>query len=211
MSRMHSLVMPAHLSPHVAPQTKPAQYRAPIEMAKPAVVLHVAEPAPVEPHPSLFFVQGWMIPAGYTVCGLSMALCNLISPGHIRDCAHLLCPLWTLSLGMHTATQWDSGWGWLGALTIFFLPFVILVRDSLFVAFYLLVFASFSLSKFWLYTQGVQFILACVCSFGVVAGCALSLVAGHQPQAQLSVAAFFAISGGVIGGSRLGKMILRIS
>ena len=212
MSRMQSLVMPAPRPPH-----RPIANLKPIEMTAKSihfqplsVSLSVLPPPPEPPQPAPPLVlQGWAVPVGYAVCGLGMGLCNLISPGHVRDCAHLLCPTWTLALGMHAATQPDGAWGWWGVLTLLLLPFVILVRDPLFVAFYLVDFTGFALARFWVHTQGTQFLLACVCCAGVVAGCAAGLMV-DQPQAQLSVAAFFAISAGVISSARFGKSVVRV-
>ena len=231
MSRMGSLVMPAQRAHR--PMMATASLLRPIEMAaksihfqsscgssSAALALSIQQaslpPAPVEPPTTTsssapLVLQGWAVPVGYAVCGLGMGLCNLIAPAHVRDCAHLLTPVWTLALGMHAATQAgsDGAWLWWGVLTMILLPFVILVRDPLFVAFYLVDFTGFALGRFWAHTQGAQFLLACACCVGVVAGCGAGL-AVDQPQAQLSVAAFFAISAGVIGSARPGKAVIRV-
>jgi hypothetical protein len=228
MSRMGSLVMPAPRAHRPAT----ASLLKPIEMAAKSIHFHsgtanaaasgiappasvtlsiLASPAEQPPPAPPLVLQGWAVPVGYAVCGLGMGLCNLIAPAHIRDCANLLSPVWTLALGMHAATQAgsDGAWLWWGVLTIVLLPFVILVRDPLFVSFYLVNFAGFALGRFWVHTQGAQFLLACACCVGVVAGCSAGLMV-DQPQAQLSVAAFFAISAGVIGSVRPGKSVIRV-
>jgi hypothetical protein len=154
-------------------------------------------------------IQGWLIPVGYMICGLGMGLCNLIAPVHIPACAHLLCPLWTLSLGLHAATETDPMWSWTAFMCIFLLPFVILVRDFLFVAFYLLVFTAFTSGRFWQTFQGPMFILLCLCCGGLVVCCILSLTSDH-PAYQISVAGFFSLTASIISSSRLGKIAFRI-
>jgi len=212
MSRMQSLVMPR--APH-----RPVASLKPIEMAtksihfqgprQESVVLSILPACPPVLEPVSLVLQGWVTPVGYAVCGLGMGLCNLISPAHIRDCAHVLTPVWTLALGLHALTQGGDVCAWWGAMTVLLLPFVILVRDPLFVAFYLAAFTGFALARFWVNMQGAQFLLACACCVGVVGGCSWSL-AVDQPQAQLSVAAFFSISAGVVGSVRAGKTVLRV-
>ncbi len=154
------------------------------------------------------FIHGWFIPLGYTFCGLCMGLCNLIVPHQVPNCAHLLCPLWTLSLGMHAATETDPLWFWCGVMCVFLLPFVILIRDFLFVAFYLIVFTGFTSGRFWQAFQGPPFILLSVCWAGLLLFCGLSLGSDH-PCAQISIAGFFALTAGIISSSRLVKQTLR--
>jgi hypothetical protein len=158
---------------------------------------------------SLLGVQGWGIPLGYACCGLCMGLCNLIIPAHITQCAHLLCPIWTLTLGMHAAMETDPLWVWTGLMCLLLLPFVILVKDLLFVGFYLLVFTFFTSGRFWLNFQGPCFILICICWTGLVVCCILSIGSDH-PRSQISVAGFFALSASIIASSRLGRLCLRV-
>lgn len=147
-------------------------------------------------------VPGWATPAGYAVCGLGLGLCNLLAPGYIQTCANLLCPLWTISLGLHIAgtpsIQSDSCWAWTGVLTLFLLPFVISIASPLFVGFYLLVFAGFSSGLFWQRLQGAAFILAWLCWAGLLVACGLNFGGALPAQMNLCVAAFFSISLGVI-------------
>lgn len=159
-------------------------------------------------------VPGWAPPAGYALCGLGLGLCNLLVPGYIQTCAHLLCPVWTLALALHIVshpahTKHDSVWVWSGVLTLLLLPFVVLVGASLFVGFYLLVFAAFSSGFFWRRLQGTAFILAWVCWAGLLVSCGLSAGVGLPPQMHLCVAAFFSISLGVINSGG-GKFVMRI-
>lgn len=158
--------------------------------------------------PSLV-IQGWLIPLGYACCGLCMGLCNLIVPGSVGSCAHLLCPIWTLTLGMHAATETDPVWAWCGVMCLLLLPCVILVHDLLFVAFYLLVFTVFSVGRFWQTFQGPVFILLAMCWTGLLVCCGLSLASDH-PYSQISVAGFFSLSASVISSARLGKAVLRV-
>ena len=157
-------------------------------------------------------VPGWATPGGYAICGLGLGLCNLLAPGYIQTCAHLLCPVWTLSLALHIvgnpAHSHDSAWVWSGVLTLLLLPFVILVGSPLFVGFYLLVFAAFSSGLFWRRLHGAAFILAWVCWGGLLLSCGLSVGVGLPPAMHLCIAAFFSISLGVIGSGG-GKFVMR--
>jgi hypothetical protein len=159
--------------------------------------------------PSLANVGGWLIPCGYTVCGLGMGLCNLIAPSHTPECAQILGPIWTLSLGLHVASELDPVWFWWGILCILLLPFVILVRDFLFAAFYLLAFAGFSSGRFWQFFQGPSFILLCICWAGLLASLGLSLASDH-PSAQISAAGFFSLTAGIISSTRISRLFGRI-
>lgn len=162
-------------------------------------------------------VPSWVTPLGYAFCGLGMGLCNLISPSNIQICAHVLCPLWSLALGLHIASgaqqlqkrAYDSCWVWTGGLTLMFLPFVIVIGSPLFVGFYLLVFALFSSGMFWKRLQGVPFILSWFCWGGFLFMCTLGLGAGLPLQMHLCVAAFFSISLGVLNGGG-GKFVMRL-
>jgi hypothetical protein len=160
-------------------------------------------------------VPGWATPGGYALCGLALCMCNLLTPGYIKECAHMMCPLWTLSLAMHIAwgaqQQQNHGvcWIWSGVLTLLLLPFVIMVGSSLFVGFFLLVFALFSSFFFWRRLQGASFILAWLCWAGLIITFALSLGVIVPPQMHLCVASFFSISLGVINSGG-GKYIIRL-
>ena len=154
-------------------------------------------------------IQGWAVPVGYTVCGLCMGLCNLIEPRYTPSCAHLLCPIWSISVGLHAATETDALWAWWGGLCVLLLPFVIAVQDYLFAAFYLLVFAGFSSGRFWQTFQGPSYILLSICWGGLLLSCGLSGWSEH-PCVQISIAGFFAIVAGIISSTRLSKLTLRI-
>jgi hypothetical protein len=232
MSSMLRLVMPSPraLRPHAPPACSLSNL-APIEMLARSIHFQGSAPArPVvgkpcpktEPAPSvsigihplepvasvLFTAPAWAIPGGYALCGLGLGLCNLIAPGYIQSCAHLLCPLWTLALALHTmcvSLQPGSGevWAWGGVLTVLLLPFVIMVAAPAFVGFYLLVFSAFVSGMFWRRLQGAHFILVWVCWGGLLLACTLS-VGVAQPYMHLCVATFFAISLGILnsGGVR---------
>ena len=159
-------------------------------------------------------IQGWAIPLAYVACGLALCLCNILVPEGIVACVHVLCPVWTLTLALHALalhSTTDPTWLWLGGLTGLLLPFVLLVRDLLFVCFYLLVFAVFATGgRFWQTLQGPPFVLVCVSWLGLLSGIVLAVLAEH-PSAQLSVAAFFALSTAIVSsGARFGKLVLRV-
>ena len=159
-------------------------------------------------------VPGWAIRGGYALCGLSLCLCNLLAPGYIQECAHMMCPLWTLSMGLHIACgaqhqQYGSCWVWSGVLTLLLLPFVIMVGSPLFVGFFLLVFALFSSVFFWRRLQGASFILAWLCWAGLLFAFTLSMGVVVPPHMHLCVAAFFSISLGVLNSGG-GKYLLRL-
>jgi hypothetical protein len=225
MARMHSLlVVPSPRRPPSAKEMAAFVSRlAPIEMAAPSISQVAGSPMiaqavgrlPAVPeacsNQQAVTVQGWAIPLTYVSCGLVLCLCNILVPDGIVACAHILCPVWTLALAMHALIlASDPIWLWLAALVALLLPFVLLVRDLLFVCFYLLVFAGFASGDFWHALQGPPFILLCVCWFGLATGCFLSVLAEH-PRAQLSVAAFFALSVAIVSSAaRFRKAILRV-
>jgi hypothetical protein len=165
--------------------------------------------------PTVVTVPGWATPGGYALCGLALCLCNLLTPGYIKECAHMMCPLWTLSLAMHIAwgsqqqQNYGACWVWSGVLTLLLLPFVIMVGSPLFVGFFLLVFALFSSFMFWRRLQGATFILAWLCWAGLVVTSGLSVGVIVPPQMHLCVASFFSISLGVINSGG-GKYIIRL-
>lgn len=197
---------------------------APIEMAAPSItaqltttpraslLLPLHDPKtvlPANPAPNQT-IQGWAIPLAYVACGLALCLCNILVPDGIVGCLHILCPVWTLTLALHALATNDPVWLWLGALTGMLLPFVLLLRDLLFVCFYLLVFAIFGSGRFWQTLQGPPLVLACVSWLGLLSGCVLAVLAEH-PRAQLSVAAFFALASAIVSsGARFGKLVLRV-
>jgi hypothetical protein len=151
-------------------------------------------------------VPGWGVPLGYAMCGLSLCLCNLLAPGYIQTCAHVLCPVWTLSLALHIVSNpplEGSVWLWAGVLTLLLLPFVILVGSQLFVGFYLYMFAAFSSWAFWTRLRGAPFILSWVCWGGLIVSSGLGAGVSVPPQMHLCISSFFSISLGVInsGGS----------
>ncbi len=191
---------------------------APIEMAAPSISAtartHAHPPAGKEPdpppHPSKpVALPAWAIPLAYLACGLALFLCSLLVPDGLAVCAHVLTPPWTLALAAHALATHDPAWLWLGLLVACLLPCVLLLRDPLFLGFYLFVFAAFGTGRFWQALQGPPFILVCVAWFGLLASAALAVLADH-PRAQLSAAAFFALSGAcVASGARFGGLVLR--
>ncbi len=193
---------------------------APIEMAAPSISSSTRqqanqsgssrEPEPLPHHSGKpLAVQGWAIPLGYLVCGALLFLCSLLIPDGLVMCGHILTPAWTLALVAHALATEDPAWVWLGLLTACLLPFVLLVKDPLFLGFYLLAFAVFASGRFWQALQGPPFILVCVSWFGLLTSLTLALLADH-PRAQLSAAAFFALAGaGVASSSRFGRLVMR--
>jgi hypothetical protein len=224
MASMLRLVVPlrSHHQPSLLSKLAPIemaarsiQFQGPLRplvvAAKPQVEPLLAHTFPSDPvlhHSITFMVPSWVTPAGYTLCGFGLALCNLIVPGYIQSCAQLLCPMWTLALALHTLCvsqqpATSDVWVWGGVLTILLLPFVIMIAAPVFVGFYLLVFAAFSSRLFWKRLQGVPFVLAWVCWAGLLSSCVLS-VGVQQPFMHLSAATLFSISLGVLnsGGVR---------
>ena len=154
-------------------------------------------------------LQGWVVPAGYSVCCISLCLCNIVYPWGIRGLVGLLMPLWSCTLLLHAATQ-TGVWMWWGLVSVFLAPFIVLVADWMFVAFYILVFTGFGCSLFWKHTHGVGFILICVCLLGVFLGCTLSVTSGDR-RAQLSVAGFCSVVSAVLNTVRLSKLTFKVS
>lgn len=217
LSKVHTMMVVP--SPRRVPTAKEmaafVSRLAPIEMATPSISMVSHPPLPLktikeEPSPPKHLsFQGWLIPLAYTGCALVLCLCNILAPDAIVMCAHVLCPVWTLALAAQAVASFDPVWAWLGVLTGILLPFVLLVREPLFVCFYLIVFASFASGRFWHTLQGPAFILCCVCWFGLATGCILAVLADH-PRAQISVASFFALSAaGISSVARLGKTVVR--
>jgi hypothetical protein len=163
-------------------------------------------PSLCEPPPAAV-AHGWLVPAGYVVCGLSMSLCNLFAPWACREFAHVLCPIWTCTLLLHAAAQ-EPVWRWCGLLVILFLPFVLLLGDVRFVALYLVAFAAFAVSDCWSVIHGPAFILACACACAAVASACLSTVSDH-PRVQLSIGAFCATTSAIVCTVRLARVPYR--
>jgi hypothetical protein len=234
LSRVHAmLVVPSpRRAPTVREMTSFVSRLAPIEMATASIssssyhhqanslAPSLARPAlsPAEADqasvlsPKPLSIQGWAIPLVYVACGLVLCLCNVLVPDGITACAHVLAPPWSLALALQAAAQHqhnDEGCLlWLGALVGTLLPFVLLVRDPLFLCFYLLAFAAFSAGRFWHVLQGPPFVLVCVCWFGLATGCLLSVLAEH-PRAQLAIASFFALALAITStGARFGRLVL---
>jgi hypothetical protein len=143
-------------------------------------------------------------------CGLLFCLCNILVPHGVVACGHVLCPLWTLTLAAHAVASGDAAWMWLGALVGLLLPFVLLVRDALFVCFYLIMVAAFGSGRFWAALHGPAFVAVCVGWFGLAAACVLAALTDH-PRAQLSVAAFFSLACAIVASTaRFRRMVLRV-
>ena len=118
-------------------------------------------------------------------------------------------PIWSCTILLHAATQ-TGIYMWWGLVSMFLGPFIVLVGDWMFVAFYILVFTGFGSCLFWKHTHGVGFILICVCLLGVMLGCSLSLTSGDR-RAQLSVAGFCSVASAVLNSVRLSKMTFKVS
>lgn len=205
---------------------------APIEMSTPTVHLLVPglQKTPIlpvtggkpennsEPMISIARQQGssidipnYVLPGAYALFGLSLSLCTLLTPEYVVTCMHILCPAWTATLLLHALADGDLTWAWLGGITGALLPFVLLLRDPLFVCFYLVVFAVFATGKFWQSMRGPPFVLVCVCLFGLLTSCVLSVFADH-PRAQLSIAAVFSLGSAIVSSfSRFGKLHLTLA
>jgi hypothetical protein len=201
---------------------------APIEMHSPSLhlmqgfqkSLPVSKPDPdhppistiATPRKSLSLeIPGWFLPCIYAGVGTVLALCTLLVPHLLGPCAHILGPLWTAGVAVHALADGDSAWVWLGFLTALLLPFVLLVGHPLFACFYLLVFSAFVSGRFWRSLQGPAFILVCVCLFGLVTACALSLLAEH-PHAQLSVGTGFSLGAAIVSSAaRFGRLRLSVA
>lgn len=217
MEAMQSLlVMPSqHRPPSSREMAAFASRLAPIEMSAPSIsagASHPAKPPREEaraPQKQLA-VHGWSIPLAYAACGLALCLCNVLVPHGLVACAHALCPLWTLALAAHAVASNEPAWLWFGALVGLLLPFVLLVKDALFVGFYLVVVAAFGSGRFWLALHGPAFLAVCVGWFGLGAACVLAVLSEH-PRAQLSVAAFFALACAIVSSAcRFGRLVLRV-
>lgn len=215
------LVMP---SQHRRPPTPKefaafASRLAPIEMNTPSIssssgkngaVVSATkdEPRPAPPKP--LSLPGFAIPGGYAACGVLLCLCDILVPHALVACGHVLCPVWTLTLAAHAVAHGEPAWLWFGALTALLLPFVVLLRDALFVGFYLVVVSAFGSGRFWLALQGPPFFVVCACWFGLGAACVLAALSDH-PRAQLGVGAFFSLACAVVSSAcRFGGLVLRV-
>ena len=183
---------------------------APIEMAAPSITSNTkpaqSKPTCEEPH-KLQALPGWAIPLGYALCGLLLFLCSVLVPDGLVPCAHILTPVWTLTLAAHALIE--PVWMWPGLLIAGLLPFVLLLQNALVLGLFLLLFAAFGSGKFWQALKGPPFILACVCWLGLLVSCGLAFLADH-PRAQLTVATFSALASAVVTSSaRFGRLILR--
>jgi hypothetical protein len=211
LSKIRNMAMPTPRGPRPPAASK----LAPLELSQPSVSFGgpKAAPAPAasaapggEPAPAV--AHGWLVPAGYVTCGLSMSLCNLFAPWACREFAHVLCPIWTGTLLLHAAAQ-EPVWRWCGLLVALFLPFVLLLGDALFVAVYLAAFSLFAVSDCWSVIHGPAFIVACACACAGVASACLSTVADH-PRVQLSIGGFCAIVSAIVCTTRLARTAYRV-
>jgi hypothetical protein len=131
-------------------------------------------------------------------------------PDGVVGCAHLLTPIWTLAIGLHSLAFGEPFWMWLGGLAAVLLPFVLLLRDPLFAGFYLIVFAVFGSGRFWRTLQGPALILVCACWIGLCASLSLACLV-EFPRAQICVAVLFAIILASVGSwARFGKLHLTL-
>lgn len=212
------LVVPSRKKPVTSSEMAAFNARlAPIEMNAPSVHLVAGlqkqplaipgppvpgkgEPIEPAPKPLSIDVPRFALPLGYGMCGLILALCTLLSPDSVVACTQVLCPLWTLVLALHALADGEIIHIWLGCLTAALLPVILLVRDPLFVCFYLLVFGGFASGRFWRSLHGFAFVGLCISLFGLVTACVLSVLADH-PRAQLSVAAVFALGVAVVSSA----------
>jgi hypothetical protein len=160
-------------------------------------------------------IQGWTIPLAYVACGLGLCLCNILVPDGIVGCLHILCPIWTLVLGLHAAAflALDGPvWAWGGVLVATLFPFVVQLSHASFTSFYFLVFAAFASGRFWQTLHGVAFLAVGVCWFGLLSACVLSAIIEDHHRIQLGIVGFFAIAAASISsGCSLHKLTLRVS
>jgi len=163
-------------------------------------------------NPKPFSLPGWTIPLGYLCCGTVLFLWGLVLvPGGLTACAHILTPLWTLTLAAHALALNDPTWSWLGLLVACLLPFVLLLRDPLFAGFYLLLVAVFGTGgRFWIALKGPPLVLVTACWFGFASCCVLAVLADHAGS-QLAAAACFSLASAVVASSTVfGKLVLRV-
>jgi len=212
LSKIRTMAMPV---PRGARTVQPSKL-APVEMQHPSVSFSGSKPAPAvpapapasEPCPAGPVAHGWLIPSGYACCGAVMALCNLFVPGACRECAQLICPIWSCAVLLHLATQ-PPTLQWLGVLVILFLPFVLMLGDPLFVAAYAVMFTLFAAGNAWSTAHGPSFIFMCVCACAAVATAVMS-TASPMPHVHLSVSGFSATVCAIVCTLRLSKVGFRV-
>lgn len=212
LSKIKTMAMPVvRLTRAVAPSKI-----APSEMQTPSVTFSGTKPASApsvsvtlsDPCPAGPVAHGWLVPVCYASCGVVMGLCNLFVPGACRECAHLVCPIWSCAVLLHLATQ-PPTLQWLGVLVILFLPFVLMLGDLLFVAAYAIMFTIFAAGNAWSTAHGPSFILMCVCACAAVATAIMS-TASPIPHVHLSVSGFSATVCAIVCTLRLAKVGYRV-
>ena len=155
------------------------------------------------------YLYGWHVPLGYIISSLLISLCNIIAPLWIYHCAFLVCPVWSISLGLH-ALLYQGMFMWYSALLLILYPLVVFFREPFLLIIYILLFSIFSTWKFWNHRQGPCFILVCVCWGGIIAGC-IWAVFSVDPKPQLTVSGFCAIIAVSLCIRKTNKLIIRIS
>jgi len=210
LSKIKSMAMPSARGPRPTGAAK----LGPLELSQASVSFGgpkaAPAPAPAAPcgEPAPPVAHGWLVPAGYVACGLSMSLCNLFAPWACREFAHVLCPLWTGTVLLHAAAL-EPVWRWCGLLVILFMPFVLALGDVHFVALYLVAFTVFAVADCWCAIHGPAFIVACACGCAAVASACLSTVSDH-PRVQLSIGGFCAITAAIVCTARLARTPYRV-
>ena len=226
LSKISSLVMPS-ARPASRGVAQTAKSLAPIEMSAPSISFPRASKASPPSGPqftSVVVEQGtsapgqsvartpvscWVVPVGYGVCGFLICLCNLVHPSALQALCHLLMPLWTATLLVHTCTHSGIMFWW-GVMCIVLTPFVVAMGDSLFAAFYIVAFTVFAGWMFWRSTHGPVFLTICAWLAVGVMSSSVALSSG-TPRVNLSVAGFSALAVAVLNTLRHSRLTLRIS
>jgi len=163
----------------------------------------------LKPDPLLPILYGWYIPLGYIISSLLISLCNIIAPLWIRNCAFFVCPIWSISLGMHSLLQ-QGAFMWYGVFLMTTYPIVVLLQEPLALDLYIFFFAVFSTWKFWIHHQGPCFILICVCCGGIITGCGWAFFS-VDPRPQLTVAGFCSVIASSLCIRKTNKLGIRVS
>lgn len=226
LSKISSLVMPSVRSgPRCGAQS--AKSLAPIEMSAPSISFPRASKASPPPGPQFTSVvveqgssaagqavartpvSGLIIPVGYAVCGFAVCLCNLVHPSGLQALCHMLMPLWTVTLLVHTCAHAGIVFWW-GVMCMALTPFVVAVGDSLFAGFYIVAFTGFSGWMFWRSTHGPVFLTICAWLAVGVMSCSVAVSSGN-PRVNLSVAGFSGLAVAVLNTLRHSRLTLRVS
>jgi len=191
-----------------------------ISFSNPPSIKNIVPPSPVidslSVPPSILlktdnspFVYGWHIPLGYIISSLLISLCNIIAPTWIYNCAFLVCPIWSISLGLHALLQ-QGVFVWYSIVLLLLYPFIVFRQEVFLLNIYIILFSIFSTWKFWNHRQGPYFILICVCWVGIMTGCIWTIFS-VDPKPQLTVAGFCSVISATLCIRKTNKLIIRVS